>query len=219
MDDFLWGLSTEELKDKYDVSTHTLNCPKCHASVELPVFDFVNVTEHPEIKEKILNKEVFTLFCRKCGHRELLILPMLYKDDDKMIFINLCQSEADAIAYRFPLDNPMCKMLAETHQLRAVNGVNGLIEKIRIFDDGLNELAIAYLKKRIIEQMDSLKWVFYDHIMDENIHFAVGMKNGSVRMINFPLKAYEGAAGYVEATGIANRLNSYCLDANVFEKE
>ena len=45
------------------------------------------------------------------------------------------------------------------------------------------------------------------------------MQNGSVKKIDFPIKAYQGAAGFVEATGVAGRLKSYCLDANVFDEE
>ena len=213
----LWGLSGEELREKYGVELKSLSCPRCRQEIVMPVFDAVNITKTPELKEKILNREVFTLLCPHCGYKTVVPYPMLYRDDDSGLLAQVCQSRQAAIDYRFPLDIPACKALAENHYLRAVVGVNGLIERIRLFESNMNELAVAYLKKRIATEKEDVESVFFENADDETIRFTVIYRNGTLDSAEFPDQAYQLAIGFVDACGCKDKLTNYLVDTNVFD--
>ena len=212
----LWGFSTEVLQEKYNVDVKSLECPHCGKEILFPIFDYVNVTKNKELKEKILNKEVFTLYCPYCGSRKLLMYPMLYRDDALNYVLELCQSEQAAVNYRFPLDHPVCKALANTHTFRTVVGTNGLIEKIKILDSQMNEFAIAYLKKRIFEQKNELKFVFFEGVDEDCILFTIMSTNGTMDIAKIPVTGYKLAIGYVDACGYSSNITSYYVDTYIF---
>lgn len=65
----------------------TFNCPECGEEVEFDCYESVNVTLNPELKEKIVNGEIYSAICPNCGHHELIKHPILYHDMDKNFMI------------------------------------------------------------------------------------------------------------------------------------
>ncbi len=61
---------------------------KCGNEVEMQLYDSVNVTLNPELKEKIIKREINIFECPKCGVKSPdLAYPFLYADMTKKIWI------------------------------------------------------------------------------------------------------------------------------------
>jgi len=57
-----------------------LDCPKCEAKQSVTVYDSINVSLEPGLREKLLNGEINFFQCEKCGERAFIQLPLLYHD-------------------------------------------------------------------------------------------------------------------------------------------
>ena len=93
----------------------------------------VNVKENPELKASVINGEIFLQECPRCGRRHLVGGPLVYLDPDEMVLLMLS-------------DKPLA--LADTggYTARLVSRVGDLIEKVKIFDAGLDDKAIELCK-------------------------------------------------------------------------
>ena len=61
---------------------------KCGNEVEMNLYDSVNVTVDPELKEKVINREINIFYCPKCGAKSQdLVYPFLYTDNTKGMWI------------------------------------------------------------------------------------------------------------------------------------
>ena len=68
-------------------------CPFCGEEIKFEIFDSVNVTVDPELKEKVLNLDIFKTHCDKCGKERIINYPMLYHDMSKNYMVYLAQEE------------------------------------------------------------------------------------------------------------------------------
>lgn len=58
----------------------SLRCPSCGNEQETMVWESVNVTLDPELKEKLFRAEINLFSCEKCGEESLIDTPLLYND-------------------------------------------------------------------------------------------------------------------------------------------
>lgn len=125
-----------------------LECPACHRKVEYVYWDSVNTSLDPELKEKILDKSIFLCSCN-CGHEGFLFHPILYHDMEKNLMIQYVQPEDvyDAIkSFDEFGKNEIISNGIKKIRLRIVTDINYLIEKIHIFDMGLDDKIIEIIK-------------------------------------------------------------------------
>ena len=79
-------------------------CSKCGEKSEITVYKSINVSENPELKEKIRNGSLFLWKCPHCGQANLARYESLYHDPEKKIMIwlmpsgDLPESQMQAIA-------------------------------------------------------------------------------------------------------------------------
>ena len=69
------------------IRTIKLTCPECGEEFDFDVYESVNVTLDPDLKEKVLDGGIFSASCPKCGHTETLVHPFLYHDMDRKFMI------------------------------------------------------------------------------------------------------------------------------------
>ena len=70
-------------------SIKKVNCPKCDNSQDFEIWNSINVSLDPRLKERVLNRSVLTFECEKCGYKEEGIYPLLYHDMDKKLMLFL----------------------------------------------------------------------------------------------------------------------------------
>lgn len=135
------------------VHTIKLECKSCSHEMDFTVWDSVNVSLDPDMKEKVLNGEIFNIKCPNCGKSHFIDYPTLYHDMDKQCMIYyLRDNESIKQIYNLYLDrnknNSFFNTLKHT-TIRIVTSPLELEEKILIFDNNLDDRLIE-LSKLII---------------------------------------------------------------------
>lgn len=118
---------------------HTITCPSCHREQNIVHWDSLNATLNPELKERLLRGELMIFTCESCGHRASVVSPVLYHDVQRCLMFWLVPDG------RIPEAQLPCDLLAE-YTCRVVKIEAELLEKIRIFDDGLDDRMVEAFK-------------------------------------------------------------------------
>lgn len=119
-----------------------LKCTGCGATVDVPAYGSINVRENPELKASVKDGSLFLWECPECGSRNFIQYDTLYHDPDSRVMVWLLAAG----------DNPdlsVMERFADTlgdYTLRKVADIGSLIEKVNIFDAGLNDIAVELCK-------------------------------------------------------------------------
>lgn len=144
-------------------------CPCCGEDIKFEIFDSVNVTDDPKLKERVLTLDVFRTHCDKCGKERIINYPMLYHDMYNNFMVYLAQEE-DIIEWQYMMSP---KSLINTfhgrdvilgYTRRGVTSLMDFISKINILDKGLDDRIIEIIKK------DCLNFVKEKRKKEKNRH-------------------------------------------------
>jgi len=124
-----------------------IDCPKCGRKQAETVWDTINVTLNPELKEKLFQGEINRFRCKGCGNEAFVSLPLLYHDMDKKYCVQYYP--VDWLEYDQILDNftregdlniplPVTKTLEYMEKIHVVFEMEELVRYI-IFRDKLSE--------------------------------------------------------------------------------
>jgi hypothetical protein len=127
-----------------------VSCPHCLNEEEITVWDQLDAQSDPDLKEKLLRKELQVFDCRNCGRRHLLAHPMLYRDDDKKLVI-WCDPAVKALAAGFE-SSELSKKLPAPHgyHLRLASEVNQMIELIHLYENRIDERIMEIVKLAVL---------------------------------------------------------------------
>lgn len=64
-----------------------LECPRCGERQNTPIYDSINVSLDPILKEKLFRGEINLFRCEKCEENFFLQIPFLYHDMEKNILV------------------------------------------------------------------------------------------------------------------------------------
>lgn len=130
-------------------------CPHCEADIEVPYYEDVNVVDHPDLKEAILSGDFFKYTCPHCQETIPVVGPLLYHDPSVPLMVYYAPQGFDEASDKL---NEMLEMIsgmegdrASLYKARIVNSIDKLLEKIYIFDAGMDDrivelVKLAYLK-------------------------------------------------------------------------
>ena len=164
-------------------SLHHFRCPTCAASFDVQRHDLINVKEEPELKASVMGGEIFLQECPRCGRRHLVGGPLVYLDPDEGLLLMLT-------------DKPMA--LADTggYTARRVCRAGDLIEKIKIFDAGLDDKAIElckYITRQELGKEVELRFLRLEGA-DNDLVFTYPEK-GEMMMMGVGFNVYEDCRG------------------------
>lgn len=160
-------------------------CSSCGSARSMEFINSVNTGTDPHIKEKIRSGELFTWTCPECGRTNLIRCPFLYHDPDGKIMILLSGSTVRS-------DVP------DGYTGRLVRSAGELIEKINIFDSGLDDMVIELCKYITCNEMGKnveLRFLRTDGA-DAEMTFTYP-ENGEMQMIAVGFNVYEDCAGII----------------------
>ena len=126
------------------ISNKPLTCPSCGYHGEYKMYDSVNVTLEPKLREKVLSGTIFDWVCPHCGESISIRYNMLYHDMDRgfqVYYSPRHSSETNKM-----MNNLLTRYRGMRCLCRTVETLNDLREKIYIFEEGLNDIAIELLK-------------------------------------------------------------------------
>ena len=59
---------------------HELTCPQCGNNQEVEVWDSLNVTADPKLRDRLFNADINIFKCESCNHKAIINVPLLYID-------------------------------------------------------------------------------------------------------------------------------------------
>jgi len=160
-------------------------CDKCGTPYEAEAFQTINVADTPELKARVISGELFIGTCPSCGGRKLISYPLIYRDPSEKLL--LCLSARNINAEGFD------------GTARRVRDVGSLIEKIKIFDAGLDDVVVElvkYVTRQEIGKRVPLKFLRMDGADNEMI-FTYPEKD-SMQLLSVGFNVYEDCRGIVQ---------------------
>jgi hypothetical protein len=64
-----------------------LECPKCGAKQQTTVYESINATLDPELRDSFLNGTINFLRCEKCSEEAFVPVPLLYNDMEREFLV------------------------------------------------------------------------------------------------------------------------------------
>lgn len=118
-------------------------CSGCGAESLVKVYRSVNADEDPELKEKVKDGSLFIWECPRCGVHNLTGADFLYHDPGKKLMIWLLPGKADSVS-----ESRLEKIAGnlDNYTLRRVDDAGSLVEKVNIFDSGLDDMVVEICK-------------------------------------------------------------------------
>lgn len=122
-----------------------ITCPHCQCNSPMTVWESINVTLDPEIKDQLLNGELFRWKCEICGSEAIVPFGTLYHDMTNKFMLFFSPWDDENTQPDESIDIPG-KHLCKGYTFREVFGINHLREKIAIFEAQLNDIAVERMK-------------------------------------------------------------------------
>ena len=120
-------------------------CSKCGLEYEVRTYPLINVGSDPDLKAQVRDGSLFVGECPYCGTRNLLKYETLYHDPAEHLMIWLLPEGAPAEDKLHALKEALSGELGN-YTLRRVSEVGELIEKVNIFNAGLDDTVIEMCK-------------------------------------------------------------------------
>lgn len=159
-------------------------CSKCGKIHEIETYPSINAVEEPEMKAKAMTGEIFAWNCPDCGTTNLASYPLLYHDTTENLLLVLSAA---------PINAESCP---EGYIGRQVGTVGEFIEKVKIFDAGLDDVIIEMCKFITMQELGkSVEMKFFKlDGADSEITFTYP-ENGKMEMLAVGFNVYEDCAG------------------------
>ena len=143
-------------------------CPICKHEHQVPTVCVVDVSRDGELKRKYEDGELFRFDCPDCGYRMKLGYSYMYQDSGIREFIYLSQEQPMEDGYMMDqiIKNAtaMVEGKMEDSILRIVFSENDLQEKVRIFENGLDDRIIELCKGITLSQFPATEELFVTDI-------------------------------------------------------
>lgn len=182
-------------------------CPHCSAKSLVNMWGSINPAENPELREKIMQQNLFDWCCPECKKHAQVLYPCVYHDtqNDFIIYFipkSISKEVRDSILSSEHSD-------LSSFKKRAVFSLNEFIEKILIFESGMDDKAIELMKLALynIEYSRNEKPIdsIYFYKYDKNIlrlEFAIFKKNEEK-----PIFKYSQISAYNKAIEVLKEYN------------
>jgi len=121
-------------------------CSSCGTSIRAAVYESVNVTTEPALKEKVLSRTINGANCPQCGLQMAVATNLLYHDVDKKFMVWLRLNEHLEKGEEAPELGALSQRLFSSYRLRIVSGWPELSERIHVLESGLDEGLVELLK-------------------------------------------------------------------------
>lgn len=179
----------------------TVTCPQCGLSTRHESYSSVNVTRAPEIRTQVLDRSLFRFTCPGCGISANVVDALLYHDMDRKLMIQLVPEGSEFSPEA--IDEPQRRLGPEIWELirsittRVVRNQNDLVDKILIFEAGLDDRLVECFKFRlkVKQPADFPALLFFRELTDDAVVLA-HVHDGEVRHFRFAMsdwRAHEAA--------------------------
>lgn len=173
-------------------------CPDCGYTGEYKVYDSINIDDesktNPMFKRKIIDNSLFLYTCSRCLSKYYIEYPFLYNDVKNNFMVwclpdNATQAEIDNIK----------KVDMRTYKgiLRIVIGKFDFIDKLNVFENKLDDIAIESIKTFVFSKVDKeerreIKSIMFNGLNMENktLEFVFIKDQEQTKMMSVPFEFY-----------------------------
>lgn len=176
-----------------------VRCPKCGSLNDITLWQSVTASDSADLKQELLEGRLNVLCCTDCGARALVPVPLLYHDEKKKLMISFlpCENAEENLAMIRQSSKSSGELESLSgYNLRFVPDYNSLMEKILIFDNGLNDKTVEMLKLMALMQepdkIESRKALFGRKFEDNSIEIMVqNLTDGAVFTSKVPAETVD----------------------------
>lgn len=197
-------------------------CEKCSNEQEIPIFPYINFSESPEYYALVKNLDIFKCKCEKCSFENFIKFDSLIVDPIHNYFLYLFCDHKNINLFRKNVDYFVNTVLKgpeledwNNSKTRLVLTLNDLVEKMTIFELGLNDKTIEFIKRGLIEKKlvkDINSEILFDGIYQTNLEFvSIGEKESE--KINVSINFYNDIIEKVKQID-KNEQNFELIDQN-----
>lgn len=119
-------------------------CSRCGNRTGLTMYKSINTAEDPSLKEKVKDGSLFLWKCPSCGQANLAKYDTLYHDPGKKMMVWLLQDENVSETQMHSIS--LHAKAIGNYTLRRVTDTGSLMEKVLIFDSGLDDVTVELCK-------------------------------------------------------------------------
>lgn len=160
-------------------------CSKCSKEFAAELPQSINVSDNPELKEAVMDGSFFVATCPECGAPSLKTGNFVYHDPAERLLLVLS-------------DAPISSPGLEGYTCRRVSDVGSLIEKVKIFNAGLDDVVMELCK--YVTLMELGKDVRLKFLRTEGADSEIVLtypENGQMQMIAVGSNVYSDCEGIV----------------------
>ncbi len=132
-----------------EIVTKSVICPKCRQQSATNIIISANTVEEPDIRKAVFDESIFRWKCKKCGFSTRFQHPFLYNDiEHKFMIYFIPQVERQKV-----VDQKLESQYSDLQDIRKriVPDINSLKEKIIIFENNYDDLALELTKLAVSE--------------------------------------------------------------------
>ena len=182
-------------------------CPGCGQQAVFDIYPMINTQTHPEMKQAVRDRSAFTFVCPNCGEEAPIDYGFLYQQPEDSLIIHYVPNEQQRDEIRKKLTDPENERVQTIknagYVLRLVPTQAGLLEKLAIFDAGLDDRIMEVYKLSTLSRLrkekpevDIEKCDFLFCTDEEGEHWIQVLNdNKPFGMVGFNDKAYWSIAG------------------------
>ena len=175
-------------------------CPVCLNEETLTIWDMIDASTDPDLREKLLRKTLQSLDCRNCGNATLIASPLTYLDPDHGLLIecrpDLNQTELENRLSQLRQNPELAGVLAGDSCLRLVAAMNDLIEKIHAREQQLDDRVLEIVKLAVLRHGSaetSIEELRFVGAGGDELRFVLKKPDGWFQYA-LPAQAYDNAA-------------------------
>jgi len=172
-------------------------CANCGYKSSRETVPLINVSANPSLKEKVADGSLFVWECPCCGRRNLLKYQTIYHDPSRRLMIWLLPEGESA-----PESVKDAVKQLDSYTLRLVREPGELMEKVKIAEAGLDDIAMEMCK--YVTAMEMYNKNPDDEILSSSFRFVrlEGADNdillafplgGQMQVVNIGFNVYEDA--------------------------
>lgn len=126
-------------------------CPHCGHKQEKNIYFSLNTQLDPKQKKEVENGKIFTWQCEQCGKNSLTGTEFLYHDPEKKFMVWFIPTGLEKYLKEHPEFETFFKANMKSgttkgYSFRSTDSIGDLLEKVLIFNDGLNDIAMELCK-------------------------------------------------------------------------
>ena len=160
-------------------------CSKCGQQQTVTVYRSINISENPELKDKVRDGSLFLWECPHCGQVNLARYETLYHDPAAKLMVwripegEISETQMQAIT--------MHTMAMGGYTLRRVNDMGSLMEKVLVSDAGLDDVVLEMCKYVTKMEMiqKSVPAEQKEEFLAADFHFYRSEGEGDARILTF----------------------------------